>query len=84
MTPRYKKNIRNEAMRKTRLLLMKAAAEEFARAGFDKANINRIAESAGFSIGTVYNYFPSKQDLMFSDLSLASKHDIEHNQIQSY
>ena len=66
MTPRYKKNIRNEAMRKTRLLLMKAAAEEFARAGFDKANINRIAESAGFSIGTVYNYFPSKQDLMFA------------------
>ena len=31
-----------------------------------KANVNRIAEAAGFAIGTVYNYFPSKRVLMLA------------------
>jgi AcrR family transcriptional regulator len=75
MTPRYKKSIKSDAMQKTRQLLLEAAAEEFARNGYDKANINRIAESAGFSIGTVYNYFPSKRGLMFSFIDeTAQKH----------
>ena len=75
MTPRYKKSAQQEAMQKTRRLLLEAAAEEFARDGFDKANINRVAESAGFSIGTVYNYFSSKEDLMFAFIDeIAKKH----------
>ena len=75
MTPRYKKSAQKEAMQKTRQLLLEAAAEEFARDGFDKANINRVAESAGFSIGTVYNYFSSKKDLMFAFIDeIAQKH----------
>lgn len=73
MTPRYKQNIRSEAMRETRSRLMAAAAEEFAVNGYEKANVNRIAESAGFSIGTVYNYFPSKRELMLAFIDETSQ-----------
>lgn len=66
MTPRHKMSIRKEAMQETRRSLLKAAAEEFAQHGYIGANVNRIATAAGFSIGTVYNYFPSKRDLMLA------------------
>lgn len=66
MTPRYKKSQREEAMLETRGALLKAAAAEFAQNGYEGANINRIATAAGFSIGTVYNYFPSKRELMLA------------------
>jgi AcrR family transcriptional regulator len=32
--------------------------------GYDKANTNRIAERAGISIGSLYQYFPNKESLM--------------------
>jgi len=66
MAPRYKKTVRDEVMQETRQLVIEAAAEEFAHNGYDKANVNRIAEAAGFAIGTVYNYFPSKRVLMLA------------------
>ena len=66
MAPRYKKTVRDQVMQETRQLLLEAAAEEFAQNGYDKANVNRIAEAAGFAIGTVYNYFPSKRVLMLA------------------
>jgi AcrR family transcriptional regulator len=61
---RHKKTVRDEIMSETRQQLLAAAAQEFAREGFVGANVNRIANAAGFSIGTFYNYFPSKRDLM--------------------
>lgn len=64
MTPRYKDTHRTEAMQSTRLRLLDAAAAEFAHHGFDGANVNTIAAAAGFSVGTLYNYFPTKRDLM--------------------
>ena len=51
-------------MNPTQEKLLTAAAEAVARHGFDKANVNTIAAQAGFSIGTFYNYFPTKWDLM--------------------
>ena len=32
--------------------------------GYDKANTNRIAERAGVSIGSLYQYFPNKKSLI--------------------
>lgn len=46
-----------------KLLILKTATNEFAIHGFDHANINTIAEKAGISIGSLYKYFGSKQDL---------------------
>ena len=44
--------------------LLTAASEAVAQHGYDKANVNTIAAEAGFSIGTFYNYFPTKRALM--------------------
>ena len=53
-------------MSQTRRLLLQAATTEFARAGYARANINRISQSAGFAKGTIYNYFTSKRALMLA------------------
>ncbi len=46
--------------------LLRMAAREFAQVGFEQANINTIAERAGLGKGTIYLYFPSKQDLFIA------------------
>lgn len=46
--------------------IMAAAAAEFAAKGFGSANINVIAQRAGVSIGAMYNYFASKEDLFLT------------------
>lgn len=45
---------------------MEAAVAEFAGKGFSEANINVIARNAGISIGSMYNYFESKENLFLS------------------
>src|SRR5215469_13122538 len=47
----------------TRARLLAAAAEEFGRAGLERANVDAISVAAGYGKGTIYNYFPSKEDL---------------------
>jgi AcrR family transcriptional regulator len=64
--PRPKKDNREQVLGKTRQLLLDAAAEEFARQGYARANINRISSAAGFAKGTIYNYFASKRELMLA------------------
>lgn len=64
--PRLKESDKKEIMNETRNLLLQAATEEFAREGYLGANINRISKNAGFAKGTIYNYFPSKRELMLA------------------
>jgi AcrR family transcriptional regulator len=59
----------DEQMREaTRRRIMRVAASEFARLGFDLANINVIAEQAGMGKGTIYLYFENKRDLFLEML----------------
>ena len=59
----------DEQMREaTRQRIMRVAASEFARLGFDQANINVIAEQAGIGKGTIYLYFENKRDLFLEML----------------
>ena len=59
----------DEQMREaTRHRIMRVAASEFARLGFDQANINVIAEQAGIGKGTIYLYFENKRDLFLEML----------------
>ena len=52
----------DEQMREaTRRRIMREAASEFARLGFDQANINTIAEQAGIGKGTIYLYFENNE-----------------------
>jgi AcrR family transcriptional regulator len=52
-----------ERQEKRRAILDSAAAE-IAHFGFDRANINTIAERAGIGRGTIYLYFDSKDDVL--------------------
>lgn len=44
--------------------LIEATARILVREGFDKASTNRIAEVAGVSVGSLYQYFPGKEGLV--------------------
>lgn len=46
--------------------VFEAAIKEFASKGFNGANVNAIAKAAGISIGSMYSYFESKEDLFLS------------------
>lgn len=43
--------------------VLEAALNEFAQFGFSEANINKIAEAANISVGSIYKYFNDKQTL---------------------
>lgn len=43
--------------------IVRAAVDEFRSAGFDATSMDRIAAAAGVSKRTVYNHFPSKDEL---------------------
>ncbi len=57
------------AEKQTRIL--DAGTAEFAARGFPGANINTIAKKAGISIGAMYNYFGSKDDLFLTIIDRA-------------
>jgi AcrR family transcriptional regulator len=61
--PRFKDAEAERIKQETRAKLLAAAEVEFAAQGYRGANINRIAQAAGFAQGTIYNYFPSKRVL---------------------
>ena len=56
--------------RRTVEWILEGAARVFRREGWD-ATTNRIAEAAGVSVGTLYEYFPNKEALLWA---LASRH----------
>jgi len=49
-------------------MVLDTAAKEFAANGFHKANVNTIASNAGISVGSMYKYFSSKEDLFSETL----------------
>jgi AcrR family transcriptional regulator len=50
----------------TRSALVEAAADVFARRGFEGASLEEIAEAAGFTRGAIYSNFGSKEDLLLA------------------
>jgi len=62
------KIVNEETREATRRHILRVAASEFARLGFDQANINTIAELSGMGKGTIYLYFENKRELFLSML----------------
>ncbi len=61
-----------DARETTRARLLAAAAEEFGRAGLERASVDEISLAAGYAKGTIYNYFPSKEELFLAVVEEAS------------
>lgn len=78
MTPRHRQDERDQIVNETRQALLDAAIEEFAREGFVGANINTISKAAGFAKGTIYNYFPSKRDLLLAIIEAVAAQHLEY------
>lgn len=43
--------------------ILEATARVFLRDGYDRSSTNKIARAAGVSVGSLYQYFPSKESL---------------------
>lgn len=49
--------------------MLEAAAQLLARDGYDGVTTNHVAEAAGVSIGSLYEYFPNKQAIIAAMLA---------------
>ncbi|MCC6849220.1 MAG: TetR/AcrR family transcriptional regulator [Deltaproteobacteria bacterium] len=61
---RPRKRPRQARSQRTVDAIVKAAAQVFSRRGYAGTTTNHIAERAGVSIGSLYEYFPSKDALL--------------------
>ena len=54
------------------LRILQSAISEFARNGYQGANTNRIAKAANISVGSLFQYFDSKEDIFLSTVEFGS------------
>jgi AcrR family transcriptional regulator len=72
--PRGRRAPRQERSRETVDVILQAAADVFGKLGYAGATTNKIAERAGYSVGSLYQYFSSKDDIL---LVLLERHQRE-------
>ncbi|WP_319407439.1 TetR/AcrR family transcriptional regulator [uncultured Desulfosarcina sp.] len=68
---KYHKETFSRIPAEKQLRILDTAVAEFAAKGFPGANINVIAKKAGISIGAMYKYFGSKEDLFLTIIERA-------------
>ncbi len=74
----YRATPRTEARRdEVRAGLVEAAERLIASGGYGEATIARVAERAGFAVGTVYRHFPSKSELFAEVFREASQREVD-------
>jgi AcrR family transcriptional regulator len=57
--------LRDRKKQQTRQLIAETALRLFARSGFDSVTVSQIARAANVSEGTFFNYFPTKESLVY-------------------
>ncbi len=65
---KYHKDAFERADDERKNLILEVGIEEFSSKGYENANINVIAKRAGISIGLMYKYFATKEDLFITCL----------------
>lgn len=63
---------------RTRASIVEAATALFQDQGYDETAIQQIAERADTGVGTLYGYFPSKEDILKEVLRQNSAEAVEH------
>jgi AcrR family transcriptional regulator len=66
MNTKYHTPVFENISDKKRHSVLNAASIEFAALGYSAANINVIAKKAGVSIGSIYKYFSTKENLFLT------------------
>ncbi len=59
-----RKTPRQERSKATVDAILEATARILVKEGYDHASTNKVAEAAGVSVGSLYQYFPSKEALV--------------------
>jgi AcrR family transcriptional regulator len=62
--------LRERKKEQTRQAIVEAARRLFVESGFDAVTVAEVARTADVSTGTVFNYFPAKEDLFFSQMAV--------------
>lgn len=73
-TPPTKRRIDPEKALGRRNQVLEAAAVCFARSGFHGASMSEISKQAGMSAGHIYNYFDSKDAIIFAFVDREAEH----------
>lgn len=58
---------------KTKQRIYENSVKLFKKNGFDKVTIQDIAKASGVSVGSFYNYFTSKQDILYDRFVIADE-----------
>jgi AcrR family transcriptional regulator len=59
-------------------VILDAAAQVLLRDGYERTSTNRIAQRAGVSVGSLYRYFSSKDEILLALLGREIEHLIQH------
>jgi len=72
--------ITQSAKEKTKVKILQAAVNLIIEKGFDNASLREMAKNAGVSNPTIYNYFPSKEKLLYAYIE--QKHKVAIDSLQ--
>ena len=72
--------ISQSAKEKTKIKILQSAVDLIIEKGFDNASLREMAKNAGVSNPTIYNYFPSKEKLLYAYIE--QKHKVAITTIQ--
>ena len=70
-TSRVKPGLRERKKQRTRETIVDVAARLFVEQGYHQTTLAQIADQAGVSLSTFFNYFATKVDIVFSLLDAA-------------
>jgi AcrR family transcriptional regulator len=62
--------LRERKKDQTRQAIREAAVRLFADRGFERVTVTEIASEANVSVATVFNYFPTKDEIVFSGMEV--------------